>query len=114
MPFEKRSLNYARKRGVRLDEAACDLLEGLSEQAQNIEQARLRIRSGHSLLTPSAESAYRAFLAYYIANSDGLEPSRVVDCAKEFAFSTGLSELPSIESKIALRLGIDGLVEENL
>jgi hypothetical protein len=115
MPFEKNNLKTARRRGVQQDWEVADLLEdsGLQDVDDLLEPIRSRIRSGHVPLTPNAESAYRAFLAYYIAKSGGLEPHRMLDCANEFAFSTGLAELPSIESKVASRLGLEGLVEEH-
>jgi len=105
-------MKTVRKRGIQQDSELTDslTLSKLKEFEGVLEPTRARIRSGHVLLTPNAEAAYRSFLAYYIANSVGLEPFKVLEYAKEFAFSTGLAELPSIESKIATRLGIIGLV----
>jgi ATP-dependent RNA helicase MSS116 len=104
-----------RRRRIPLDSEVGSLLEesGRKELDELLESTRLRIRSGHSQLTPSAEAAYRAFLAYYIANSGGLAPTLILESANEFALSAGLAELPSIESKVASRLGLGGLVEEH-
>ena len=98
MPFEKSNLKAARRRGVQQDWEVADLLEessGRQDVDDLLEPTRTRIRSGHVPLTPNAESAYRAFLAYYMAKSGGLAPHRMLECANEFAFSTGLAELPS-------------------
>ena len=112
LPFERHRMKTVRKRGIQQDSELTDslTLSKLKEFEGVLEPTQARIRSGHVLLTPNAEAAYRSFLAYYIANSVGLEPFKVLEYANEFAFSTGLAELPSIESKIATRLGIIGLV----
>jgi hypothetical protein len=115
LPFEKKQLKSVRRRGIQQDLESAEWIERAEGQAIQdlLEPARLQIRSGHVLLTPNAEAAYRAFLAYYIAKPDGLGPSKILESANEFAISTGLAALPAIESKVASRLGLEGLVEES-
>lgn len=86
-----------------------DLVMGIDETSM-IQSARRLVRSGHAVLTPNAEAACRSFLAYYVANSGGLEPSEMLLHIKDFAEATGLATIPTIESKIATRLGLKGLV----
>ena len=101
------------RRGVQRDVGLENALEAERHEVEKLlEPAQLQIRSGHSLLTPNAESAYRAFLAYYVANSGGLNPTQILQYANEFALEMGLVELPPIESKIAARLGLQGQVTE--
>jgi hypothetical protein len=91
----------------------------LSEQCGNegsiiqemMKPVQERIRSGHTQLKSTAEAAYKAMLAYYIANSGGLEPSEVLGYAQNFANSTGLTSLPPLDSDLASRLRVDGLVD---
>ena len=114
MPFERESLATARRRGIQEDLEMFGILEdsGRNSASELIEPTLARIRSGHNVLTPNAEAAYRAFLAYYIGNSGALDPSKVLTYASDFAFCSGLPELPAIESKVASRLGLEGLVDE--
>jgi hypothetical protein len=79
-----------------------------------IEDTRSKIRSGHQQLTPNAEAAYKAFLAHYInpITLKEMEPSEILDYANQFAASTGLSSPPAIETRVASRLSLNGLVEE--
>lgn len=76
-----------------------------------LEELQSKIRSGHVILTPNAEAAYRAFLAHYITMGE-IEATEVLEYANQFASSTGLSDIPPIESKVAARLGLEGLVKE--
>ena len=113
LPFEKGRIKTAQRRGVQRDADLANSLEGGSQEIEKLLQpTQLQIRSGHSLLTPNAESAYRAFLAYYVANPGGLKPTQILECANEFAYGMGLAELPPIESKVAARLGLQGQVTE--
>lgn len=112
LPFEHVQLKGMQKRGIELEEEdEINLIAENGTTTQKREAARLQIRSGHALLTPNAESACRAFLAYYIGSSS-LQSAEVFRHAEEFMLSTGLTEMPAIESKIARRLGIEGLVRE--
>ncbi len=69
------------------------------------------MRSGHGILTPNAEAASKAFLAYYIANYGDLDPAQVLEYATDFAMHIGLLEIPPIESKLVVRLGLEGLLK---
>jgi len=81
------------------------------EMNPQIKLAQLQVRSGHATLTPNAEAASRAFLAYYMANRGELDPAKVVEYATEFALQTGLTDIPPLESKLVSRLGLEGLVQ---
>lgn len=76
-----------------------------------LEAARLKVRSGHAVLTPSAEAAYKSFLAHYI-NSGQNAPSVMLKYGNQLAACTGLSSIPAFEAKIASRLGLEGLAKE--
>jgi hypothetical protein len=103
-----------RRRGIEPDTYVAELSDAgeSGEIQQLLEPIRQRIRGRHTTLTPSAQAAYRAFLAYYVAKSGGLESAEVLEHAKTFAYSMGLAELPPLEAKIASRLKLEGLVDK--
>lgn len=112
LPFERQQIKNMQRKGMDVNE---DMLGEVAQSqdgdvAALIRSTQLQVRSGHAILTPNAEAATRAFLAYYIANSGGLEPKQVLQHAEEFAQGTGLVEIPAMESKIASRLGLEGLL----
>jgi ATP-dependent RNA helicase MSS116 len=108
LPFEEQCISSL-CRGVQLDvDVALSLEEDSAREkiGKLLEPVRRRIRSRQAALSPGAEAAYLAFLAYYIADSNGLEPAQVLEFAKTFAYSSGMAALPSLESKLASRLGL--------
>lgn len=115
LPFERRQTDRFRKRGIQIevDESATQEsdMDNKEDIVRVINSAQLQVRSGHAILTPNAEAASRAFLAYYIANSEGLKPAAILEYAQEFAQCTGLLEMPAMESKLAARLGLEGLLK---
>jgi ATP-dependent RNA helicase MSS116 len=114
LPFERDQLKRIARLGIQPDSEVMDLASKskLEEVKAQLAPTRLRIRSGHAVLTPTAEAAYTAFLAYYMANSKGLKAREIVKYADDFALSTGLIQAPTIDQKTVSRLGIEGLVEE--
>lgn len=70
--------------------------------------ARNRIRSGDAKLNSSAEGAYRAFLAYYVARIDALGVTReeIVQSANLFVKSVGLVTMPKVSEKVAKNLNL--------
>ncbi len=100
-------------------------LRVLSECREALEATRFKVRSGHVVLTPSAEVAYKSFLAYYIGalkqhggsspsssssssntNKRMMDPADVLRYAAEFASATGLSDVPNLEPDIESKLGL--------
>eukprot|EP00980_Cylindrotheca_fusiformis_P015837 scaffold4637_cov128-Cylindrotheca_fusiformis.AAC.8 len=110
LPFEKNLLSGKRQLGIRADVQEFDA--GLDQcTEEKIEETRLKIRSGHATLTPNAEAAYKAFLAHHI-NSGEIEPSEVLRYGKQLATCTGLQYTPTIDPKVASRLGLEGMVDD--
>jgi len=104
------------------------LESSLYQQCQDdLESTRLKIRSGHVVLTPSAESAYKAFLAHYVSTLTNSNPNGVKENhnhsksssnkrnskakyqllaqAEDFARGTGLAYTPEDPSFLS-KLGI--------
>ena len=98
----------------------------LYQQCQeDLESTRLKIRSGHVVLTASAESAYKAFLAHYVATITNSNPNgnrenhnysksnksksktkhELLTYAEDFARGTGLAHIPEDASFLS-KLGI--------
>jgi hypothetical protein len=104
-----------RRRRVVLNTDMAQLSEQSGDEGSIIQEmmkpVQERIRSGHTQLKSTAEAAYKAMLAYYIANSGGFEPSEILGYAQNFANSTGLMSLPPLDSDLASRLRLDGLVD---
>ena len=129
LPFEKDSLKRIKRRlgsniqPLQEPKSLSSFSEGVHIQ-DLIEQTQSRIRSGHAVLTPSAEAAYSAFLAYYMANNCNSNASsktkkkalksaaEIVDYANQFSKCTGLMHPPTLDSKTVSRIGIEGLVKE--
>ena len=107
-------MDRIRKRGILLEEhvdedsSPGEIMENMDKK---IKSTQLRVRGGHSILTPNAQAASRAFLAYYVPNGGGLEPARILKYAEQFAKSTGLVEMPAMESQLVARLGLQGLIK---
>jgi ATP-dependent RNA helicase MSS116, mitochondrial len=109
LPFERNRMEIL-KRGLEIEED--DDLPNLGKDSlETISSVREQVRCGHAVLTPSAESASRAFLAYYIANAGNLEPAHMLQYAKDFASGTGLADIPAMDAKIITKLGLEGLIK---
>jgi len=103
----------------------------LLQQCQDdLESTRLKIRSGHVVLTPSAQAACISFLAHYIATTassspngnkkknsknnnksktrtrNQLQPSRILAYAEDFAMGTGLDSIPELDESFLSKLGL--------
>lgn len=74
-----------------------------------------KIRSGHSVLTPSAEAALKTFLVHYVAattsSSEGrkavsVEANEILRFTESFAESVGIDEIPPLDKAVASRLGL--------
>ena len=112
MPFERNQIDKFSKRGVQLEKLEDNLdPNNQREITEKLMSTQLQVRSGHGILTPNAEAASKAFLAYYIGNRGDLDPKVIVECATEFARHTGLLEMPPMESKLVAKLGLEGLVK---
>lgn len=108
MPFERQQIDTIIKRRVQMEKY--NFVKN-HEIPQQIKSVQLQVRSGHTILTPNAEAACKAFLAYYIANCRDLDAEQVVKYATDFALHIGLLEVPPMESKHVARLGLEGLVK---
>mmetsp|Transcript_28692 Transcript_28692/g.60124 ORF Transcript_28692/g.60124 Transcript_28692/m.60124 type:complete len:708 (+) Transcript_28692:95-2218(+) len=96
------------------------------ECQDDLESTRLKVRSGHVVLTPGAEAAYKTFLAHYIATINApnrtkkgtkknvskdkpgneLQPSKILAFAEDFAKGTGLADIPDLEEEFLSKLGV--------
>eukprot|EP00534_Pseudo-nitzschia_fraudulenta_P008947 CAMPEP_0201152836 /NCGR_PEP_ID=MMETSP0851-20130426/13423_1 /ASSEMBLY_ACC=CAM_ASM_000631 /TAXON_ID=183588 /ORGANISM="Pseudo-nitzschia fraudulenta, Strain WWA7" /LENGTH=287 /DNA_ID=CAMNT_0047429939 /DNA_START=19 /DNA_END=882 /DNA_ORIENTATION=- len=102
--------------------------ESLYQRCQDdLEATRLKVRSGHVVLTPGAEAAYKTFLAHYTATvapphrkkkggnnqtktsskNNALSPSRILAYAGDFAEGTGLASVPELDDEFVSKLGLD-------
>ena len=113
MPFESKQIDKLSRRGVQIETIVTLDPNDQREITEKVKSTQLQVRSGHSILTPNAEAASKAFLAYYIANRGDLAPKEIVEYSTEFARHTGLLEMPAIESKLVAKLGLEGLLKED-
>jgi ATP-dependent RNA helicase MSS116 len=80
----------------------------------DLESTQMKIRSGHAVLTPSAEAAYKAFAGHYLSTrpsikrkkSSGLKPGDMHCYAVDFANATGLMQLPDLDEEIAADISL--------
>jgi ATP-dependent RNA helicase MSS116 len=111
LPFERGDAltNLVQRRGLTKKNLDLSLDDTIMA---TIEKACQRVRSGDLVLTPAAQSAYRSFLAYYVAHihDGGYSLSDVVDAANSFSASVGLIKPPELSSKTAKRLDIAHLL----
>eukprot|EP00536_Pseudo-nitzschia_multiseries_P000673 jgi/Psemu1/300259/fgenesh1_kg.8_\ len=93
---------------------------------EDLESTRLKVRSGHVVLTPGAEAAYKTFLAHYASTmyppnkgksgakpnasksrtANELQPSSILDYAEDFAKGTGLTDAPELEEGFLAKLSL--------
>ena len=109
LPFEEEQLDTIARSDLHLDSGEFSELD--HKTYAKVETAKSKIKSGHVVLTTNAEAACKAFLSYY-SGFGKLKPAEVVSYSREFALGIGLSNVPPIESKVAARLGLQGLVDE--
>jgi hypothetical protein len=86
------------------DDEYAGVVESSFSSVSLIEHVANLIQSGHGVLTSSAETAYLAFLAYYVANGVGIKGSELLDYAASLASSVGLVKLPSMSDSLAEKL----------
>jgi hypothetical protein len=119
LPFEKQRITGLQENGVKELETWHLHNGGNAATSEKVRAVTQRIRRGDPPLTRSAEGAYKAFLAHYVARAEalGISNKHIVQYAGEFALASGLQSTPAFSKKIASRLmGIvqmDGLVIEN-
>mmetsp|Transcript_14726 Transcript_14726/g.40975 ORF Transcript_14726/g.40975 Transcript_14726/m.40975 type:complete len:796 (+) Transcript_14726:1-2388(+) len=99
------------------------LSKSLYQQCEDdLESTRLKVRSGHVVLTPGAEAAYKTFLAHYAgskqqqqqqtsgkrkaATNELLQPPRILAHAQDFARGTGLTDAPELDEAFLVKLSI--------
>ena len=109
LPFEAKLVSGLRRKRIAEDALLQSNADSVSEEVNAMMvPVRDRIRSGDVKLNSSAESAYRAFLAYYIARIDTLGGSleEIVQSANQFAQSVGLLNSPKVSEKVAKKLDL--------
>ena len=113
LPFERNRIDKMLKRRLDIEEEDDDDVanRGMHGVDMMIKSVQEQIRSGHTVLTPSAEAASRAFLAYYIGNPGDMQPAQALQYAKEFAQGTGLADMPAMDAKIVAKLGLERLLK---
>ena len=108
MPFERNRIDKMLIRRLEIEE---DDGDGAANpgmyRLEMIKSVQEKIRSGHTVLTPSAEAASRAFLAYYIGIAGDLQPAQAIEYAKDFAHGTGLADMPAMDAKVIAKLGLE-------
>jgi hypothetical protein len=104
LPFETSSLSGMGKRRISRDDEYTSIVESSPETEKLMEPVKKLIRSGHAVLSPSAESAYKAFLAYYAATGHGTKSTDLMECGAMIARSVGLVKLPSISEQLGEKL----------
>lgn len=95
LPFEKKALKE-----IDLQRLICVNIEDHKDLMDKVDFAQNLVRSGHPLLTPNAEAAYLAFVAYYMTSKGMGSRDDVVDAAKVFAQIIGLPKLPDLRGKL--------------
>jgi len=99
LPFESKRLpSFGQKSLVRNDRVA--KIVDSTESVVSLDNVRRLIQSGHSLLTSCSEAAYLAFVAYYFANTDGVEAQEILEAADVLARGMGLAETPTLPEKL--------------
>jgi ATP-dependent RNA helicase MSS116, mitochondrial len=96
-----------------------DLFESpMSTATEDILQPVLdRVRKGDKLLAPSAKGAYQAFLGYYTGQMKRINMQRkedLVAIANDFAFMTGLDEVPELPVALVGKMGLKGVAGLNV
>jgi ATP-dependent RNA helicase MSS116, mitochondrial len=96
-----------------------DLFESpMSTATEDILQPVLdRVRKGDKLLAPSAKGAYQAFLGYYTGQMKRINMQRkedLVAIANDFAFMTGLDEIPELPVALVGKMGLKGVAGLNV
>jgi ATP-dependent RNA helicase MSS116 len=104
LPFETTSLGTMSKRRISKDDEFTRIVESSPETEKLMEPVQKLIRSGHAVLSPSAESAYKAFLAYYTATDRGTKGAELMECGAMIARSVGLVKLPEISEQLEDKL----------
>lgn len=107
LPFEKSLVASLRRSGVQ-ENAERDSNATADDVNEMLVPVRNKIASGNVKLKSSAAGAYRAFLAYYISRADslGVSPETIVDCANHFCESMGLTKVPALSTKTAKKLNL--------
>eukprot|EP00521_Asterionellopsis_glacialis_P013941 CAMPEP_0195308052 /NCGR_PEP_ID=MMETSP0707-20130614/38025_1 /TAXON_ID=33640 /ORGANISM="Asterionellopsis glacialis, Strain CCMP134" /LENGTH=798 /DNA_ID=CAMNT_0040372311 /DNA_START=94 /DNA_END=2491 /DNA_ORIENTATION=+ len=113
-PFESMFLSELKGLDVPRDEDIMDMLRNpANPDSQDLLDGALdRIRSGDAKLTPSAQSAYQAFLGYYLGQMKRTKVrsrEELVQLANAFSRSMGLKDIPKLEKRAAGKMGLKGV-----
>jgi hypothetical protein len=104
LPFETSSLRDMSRRRISKDDEFTRIVESSPETEKLMETVKKLIRSGHAVLSPSAEAAFKAFLAYYAATEHGTKGTDLMEFGVMIARSVGLVKLPSISEQLGEKL----------
>jgi hypothetical protein len=104
LPFEASSVRDMNRRRISKDDEFTRILESSPETEKLMEAVKKLVRSGHAVLSPSAEAAYKAFLAYYAATGHGVKGTELMEFGAMIARSVGLVKLPSLSEQLGEKL----------
>jgi len=77
----------------------------VSEIEQKVDVVKQRIQSSHPVLRPSAEAAYKSFVAHYLEYAvKRVSGPTVADSAEDLATAMGLTELPLLPEDMSEQL----------
>jgi ATP-dependent RNA helicase MSS116, mitochondrial len=107
LPFETRFKAKLGKRNI--VEASSGPFANVSSPSPGVEARvvalKQLVRSGHTVLRPSAESACTSFVAHYLEYAgDGASSSNVADAARDLADSFGLAGVPTLPAVLEAKL----------
>lgn len=103
LPFETRFKSKLRRRNVaEANGQFAGLIEPDPSIDAKVDALKQLVRSGHAVLTPSAENACTSFVAHYLeyAGGSGMSGLDVADAATDLACSIGLAGLPTLPDQL--------------
>jgi ATP-dependent RNA helicase MSS116 len=104
LPFETSTVRDMSKRRISKDDEYTRIVESSPEIETLMEPVKKLIRSGHAVLSPSAEAAFKAFLAYYAATERSTKGTELMEFGAMIARSVGLVKLPSLSEQLEEKL----------
>jgi len=106
LPFESAFKMSLQKRKVPENSSRiADVNVSDPEIEREVSYMKQRVQSGHPLLCPSAEAAYRSFIAHYLEYaSKEASGSDILEAANELASAMGLVDVPILPEDFVQRL----------
>lgn len=104
LPFESDAAATMSRTRIAKDAKYAGIIESSAESEHLLEPVKKLIRSGHVVLTSNAETAYKAFVAYYAGKGDVTNGNELLESAALIARCVGLVELPPIAETLTEKL----------